>query len=238
MLRKLGKLLAWSAGLIVVAVFSAWFTMNALIKGEQIRVPEVVGKTSDEAYNILSEQGLYLSKVGEQPDERFGPGHIISQDPAAGTTIKKNRKVKVVVSSGSETVTVPDLIEKSARTAAIVLQEAGLQLGMTSLASSGAVASGEVIAQEPSPTGEELRDNTVNILVSTGPRPESYVMPDLIGKDVKVVAPGLRDRGFQIGNVRYQNYPGVKPGTIIKQIPLAGYKIQKQKLISLEVAQE
>ncbi|MBI2837910.1 MAG: PASTA domain-containing protein [Acidobacteria bacterium] len=238
MLGKLLRFLAWAVGLIVVAIFSGWFTMNALIKGEEIKVPDLIGKTTDEAYKLLSDAGLYLTKAGEQPDDRVSPGRIISQDPSPGTTMKKNRKVRVVVSSGSETVTVPDLVEKSSRTAPIVLKEAGLQIGMTAQTSSERVATGEIVSQEPRGGTEELRDNTVNVLISTGPRATAYVMPDLIGKDVKQVAPILRHLGFQIGNIRSQNYPGLKPGVIIKQIPLAGYEIQKEKLISLEVSQE
>lgn len=238
MLKKLARLLAWGLGLVVVALFSGWFTMNALIKGEEIKVPELVGKSTEEAYKVLSEAGLYLSKVAEQPDDRLPPGKIMSQEPAAGTTVKKNRKVRVVVSSGSEIVTVPDLVEKSSRTAGLVLRETGLSLGMTAQATSGDISSGEIVSQEPSSGVEELRGNAVNILVSTGPREVAYVMPDLIGKEVKEVAPVLRAWGFQIGNIRYQNYPGVKPGMIIKQLPLAGYKIQKQKLVSLDVSQE
>jgi len=238
MLRKLAAFLAWGFGLIVVAIFSGWITMNTLIKGEVIRVPDVVGKTTEEAYKTLSDSGLYMSKTSTQPDERLAPDRIISQDPASGTTIKKNRKVKVVVSSGSETVVVPDLLQKSARTASLVLGEAGLKLGLTAQSSSTEVVSGEVMAQEPAPGGEEIRGATVNILVSIGPPIEYYLMPDLIGRDVKEVASKLRDLGFQIGNIRSQEYLGVKPGTVIRQVPLAGYRVQKTNLISLDVCRE
>ena len=135
-------------------------------------------------------------------------------------------------------MTVPDLLQKSARTASLVLTEAGMKLGLMAQSPSDDVRSGEVMAQEPAPNGTELRDSTVNILVSQGPHPPYYVMPDLIGKDVKAVAPQLRDMGFQIGDIRSQEYPGVKPGTIIKQMPLAGYRILQNNLISLDVCRE
>ncbi|MEW6363318.1 MAG: PASTA domain-containing protein [Acidobacteriota bacterium] len=237
-LRKLFKFLAWCVALAAAGILSGWITMNTLIKGEEIKVPDILGKTTEEAYQTLSEAGLYLSKVDTQPDEHLAPDRILSQDPPAGTAIKKNRKVRVIVSSGSETVTVPDLQDKSSRAASLVLREAGLRLGMVAQASSPRTAAGEVIAQQPEPGTEDLRDNSVNILVSSGATEPEFVMPDLIGKEVKAVAPALRDWGFQIGSVHYQNYPGIKPGLIIKQAPLAGYKIKKGNLVSLEVSQE
>ncbi len=55
-------------------------------------------------------------------------------------------------------------------------------------------------------------------------------MPDLIGRDARVVIARLHELDFKIGDIRYSYYPGLGKGVIIKQSPPNGYRIQKRNL--------
>jgi beta-lactam-binding protein with PASTA domain len=77
----------------------------------------------------------------------------------------------------------------------------------------------------------------VNVLLSAGPVEQFFVMPDLVGKPVDVVAARARVEGFQLGKPTYRKYSGVEPGVVTQQRPQAGHRLAKNDTIILEVSQ-
>ena len=71
----------------------------------------------------------------------------------------------------------------------------------------------------------------VNLLVSLGPRPQSYLLPDLIGKDVQDVARGLREEGFLV-EVR-EGGPKQRPGLVSAQEPASGHRVSPRDSVVL-----
>ncbi|HET8646791.1 MAG TPA: PASTA domain-containing protein, partial [Vicinamibacteria bacterium] len=76
----------------------------------------------------------------------------------------------------------------------------------------------------------------VSLLVSLGPAYAEYVMPDLIGRRGVEVLDALRSAGLKVTNVSYRSYPGVAPGTVIRQSPPAGYRVSRHSSVTLEVS--
>jgi beta-lactam-binding protein with PASTA domain len=62
-------------------------------------------------------------------------------------------------------------------------------------------------------------------------------MPDLIGRPAISVLDSLRAAGLKVAEVRYRSYPGVAAGLVLRQAPLAGYRVSPQTSISLDVSQ-
>lgn len=122
------------------------------------------------------------------------------------------------------------------RRAQIMLNTNGFDIGRVSLVYSESNKD-IVIAQEPSPGIEVMRNSRVNLLVSLGPRPEEFVMPDLEGENASQVLSFLRQNGLRIGNVRRRIYPGASPGIVIQQYPQAGYKVNRESIINLWISQ-
>jgi serine/threonine-protein kinase len=89
-------------------------------------VPNVVGKTKDEAFTILKAAGFQPSETAEFSDKVDG-GHVISTSPAAGTTVPAtaDKHVTVVVSN---TVTLPEVGGQRLQDAQATLQKLGLQV--------------------------------------------------------------------------------------------------------------
>jgi len=50
------------------------------------------------------------------------------------------------------------------------------------------------------------------------------------------VLDSLRNAGLKVTDVRYRSYPGLPPGTIIRQFPPAGYRVNSHTSVTLEVS--
>ncbi len=219
---------------VLITGVSAIITVIVLVKGEDVEVPDLTGKKVDEAIDLLSQNGLFMKRI-LQFHSTVPEGKVISQDPSPKTRIKKNKKVKVYVSLGSQKSVTPNLIGKTLRAVAIELSERGLNLGIISQTAMGGEP-GTIIAHEPPPNTEVERGTSINLLVSTGMREEVWIMPDLIGKRAERVIPWLEINGLRIAPLKSVPYPGMDKGVVLKQIPLPGWKLRKSQFISLEVS--
>jgi serine/threonine-protein kinase len=223
--------------LLIVFLSSAVFSSRIIEKGEIVSVPDVSGKTLAEAERDLARKRLPLQERGVEFNDRYERGQIISQEPPAGSKIRVNRPVRVVVSAGSELVEVPALVGRSLEAASKLLGESGLQRGLISQIHTSRYAAGRIIAQEPVPGEQRIKRTTpLNFLVSQGEIEPRYVMPDLIERKAGPCLIRLKELGFKVADVRYSYYPGRDPGVIINQHPPPGFGIAKRSLITLEVS--
>jgi serine/threonine-protein kinase len=234
------KLLAYSQlllGLLIVFLSSAVLSSRIIQKGDIVSVPDISGKTVAEARAELGRKKLSLQEKGVEFNDRFERGEIISQEPPAGSKIRVDRFVRVVLSGGSEMVEVPALVGRSMEAASKILGESGLQRGLIAQIHTPQYAAGRIIAQEPAPGEAKIKRATpIQFLVSQGEAEPKYMMPDLIGRKFRPTITRLQDLGFKVADIRYSYYPGLDSGIIIKQFPPHGYGIARRSLISLEVS--
>ena len=62
---------------------------------EKLKVPNIVGKSEDDALKELNSKHLGLKKGGEEASDTVPEGMIARQDPAAGTEVEKNTKLLI-----------------------------------------------------------------------------------------------------------------------------------------------
>jgi eukaryotic-like serine/threonine-protein kinase len=235
--QKIISLCQFGLAVLIVFLMSAVVFSRVIQQGEIVSVPDVSGKTLEEAGRDLSRKQLSLQEKGIEFNDRYERGQIISQEPPAGSKIRINHPVRVTVSGGSELVDIPALVGRSLEAASKLLGESGLQRGLISQIHTAQYAAGRIIAQTPAPGGQKIKRTTpINFLVSQGESEPRYLMPDLIGRKAGSSLPRLRELGFRIADVRYAYYPGLDAGFIIKQSPPPGYGISKRSLIALEVS--
>lgn len=181
-------------------------------------VPDVTGKTIDEAKSILEAAGFSVEE-DEDYSEEVEEKHIISQSPAAETMANEGSAVKVVVSKGKEVkvAKVPDLKKKTVTEAENALSEVKLKLGNVTQEYSDSVDEGKVISQSIAVDTEVKEDTKVDITISKGKKPvkttysaafsgyisnSGYVFPE--GKFVKVtVTLKAGDNSYPIVNDWY-----------------------------------
>jgi eukaryotic-like serine/threonine-protein kinase len=215
-------------------VLFAAAAMRVALKTREVVVPVLAGKTVNDATALLSEAGLNLKvEEGRRTDAKVPAGQILAQDPQAGIRTRRERSVKVWVSSGPRSTIVPPLLGESERTAQLRLQQDGLELAGVSEVRSSEYASDAVIAQTPPPKSNAPR---VALLVNRAERAATYVMPDLIGVNGDRAADLLRARAFRVAVVGDHPYPGVPAGIVLRQNPQAGFQIAPGEPISLEVS--
>ena len=210
--------------------------MRLAIRGSEVTVPNLAGKTPQEATLQLSALELRLKVDGRRFDDQTPSGRIISQVPSLESRLKKNRTVRTIISLGAKRVQVPDLRGESLRVGQIVLLKRGLSLGMTATVNSERIEKDRIIAQDPASQAQLAASPIVNLLISSGKKNREYLMPDLAGQNIEEVSKVLQSSGINLGKLNYQATPGLTRGTILKQIPVAGQKLVEGSAIDLEIS--
>jgi eukaryotic-like serine/threonine-protein kinase len=229
-----GKLLLLGGALLLTYVLFAAAAMRVALKTREVVVPALAGKTVNDATAILAASGLQLRiEEGTRVDPKVPAGRIISQEPQAGISSRRERSVKVWVSSGPRSTIVPALLGQSERTGQQLLQQEGLELAATAVIRSADYPPDVIVAQTPPPKSNSPR---VAVLVNRGERGATYVMPDLIGVNGDRAADLLRVRAFRVAVVGDHPYPGVPAGIVLRQNPQAGFQISPGEPISIEVS--
>ena len=131
--------------------------------GEE-EVPDVSGRSSSEAGNILGRAGFEASFEDEESSD-VPEGQVIRTDPPAGTPLEKGSQVTVHVSSGSNTATVPSVLDLSADQATAELRAAGFTVQRVNRTTLDPDEDGLVIDQSPSGDTEAEQGATVTIVV-------------------------------------------------------------------------
>jgi eukaryotic-like serine/threonine-protein kinase len=232
----------WSAGkfvmlvgaLIATYVLFAAASMRIALRAREVTIPDLTNRTANDATALASDLGLTL-RVDEtrRPDPKIAAGRVLAQEPAAGSIARRQRSVRIWLSAGQRSATVPKLVGETERTAQLRLAQDGLTLSGIAEIRSGSFAQDVVIAQMPP---AKSAAGNVSLLVNRGERGASYVMPDLIGVNGDRAAEILRSRGFRVAVVGSNPYPGVAAGVVIRQGPQAGFQIGPGEPISLEVS--
>ena len=228
-----GKLLLLGGALLLTYVLFAAAAMRFALKTREVSVPDVAGKTVNEARTVLAEAGLNLRvEEGRRIDPKVPAGQVLAQEPRPGVRTRGERSIKVWISAGPRAMITPALIGESERTAQLRLQQEGLELTAVSEIRS-ADYSAAVVAQTPPPKTSAVQ---ISLLVNRGESGATFVMPDLIGVNGDRSADLLRARGFRVAVVGDHPYPGVPAGVVLRQNPQAGFQISPGEPISLEVS--
>jgi len=236
------KTRVWSAGKVVVLagalaatyVVFAFGSMRVALKSREVQVPDLRNRTASEAMTVLTDLGLTV-KVDEtrRPDPSVAVGRVLAQDPIAGSAARRPRTVRVWLSAGAHSATIPLLVGESQRTAELRAAQDGITLADVAEIRSRDYPSDIVIAQTPAAKSASGR---VSLLINRGSQDASFVMPDLIGVNGDRASELLRNRGFRVAIVGATPYPGVVAGVVLRQSPAGGFRIAPGEPISLEVS--
>ncbi|HDP69985.1 MAG TPA: Stk1 family PASTA domain-containing Ser/Thr kinase [Actinobacteria bacterium] len=134
-------------------------------KGESlVQVPNVVGKSTDDATARLEQLNLVV-KRNDAFSDTVPEGKVISQDPEDGTEVKTGSTVTITVSKGKELVAVPDVINMTEANAISKLESLGLDVDIEY---SEPIPEGEVsyvLDQNPMTNTKVEKGSLVRILV-------------------------------------------------------------------------
>ncbi|MBA3232939.1 MAG: Stk1 family PASTA domain-containing Ser/Thr kinase, partial [Propionibacteriales bacterium] len=153
-----------------------------LSKGpERYEVPEVAGARAAEARGLLETQHLSVGTPEREFSRTVAKGLVIRSNPAAGTPLKRDTAVTLVISRGRPPVEVPDVTEQSLDQARAVLEDAQLRSKVVDEKYDKDVPEGAVISQSPQ-GGTTPENSVVSLVVSKGP--PLVDVPDVVGKPI------------------------------------------------------
>ena len=127
---------------------------------EALEIPNVVGSSADAAEQTLVEAGFTV-RMAEAHSDDVRAGLVISQEPSSGTGFRDD-VVEIVVSSGPEVASVPEVEGRSYDEAVAAIEKAGLVVGRVELFPTGP---GRVIRQDPRPGTELSPGSEVTVYV-------------------------------------------------------------------------
>jgi len=230
----IGKFLILVGALGLTFLIFFGLAMRIALRAREVEVPSLAGKTVSDATLIAAAIGLGVRvDDNHRSDEKIAAGRIMQQDPPAGARARRQRTVRVWVSSGARVIVVPPLVGQTDRTARIRLEQDGIEVASTTEVRSPDYPADAVVAQDPP---GQSRAPRVSLLVNRGEEATTYVMPDVIGTEADRAAGLLRARGFRVAIIGSQPYPGVPAGTVVKQTPAGGFRVGSSDSISLEVS--
>jgi len=127
-------------------------------------IPDVVGQKEDDARSALDGAGFEVNAVqvfSQQPE-----GTVVAQNPAGGQDAQVGSAVRINVSKGSGTTTVPNVTGLSEDDAKQQLSDADLKANVVEVPSQQ--DSGTVVAQNPAAGSQLQQGSTVRLNVSRG----------------------------------------------------------------------
>lgn len=204
------------------------------ISQKEVYMPNLVGRSQDEAEKIL--QGLDLSmQVEQENSDGVEKGMVISQKEEQDTVIPRFSKVTVVISAGSDKVDLAELglSGMTLETAVRLLEGKNLKADVQE-ESSEDVPSGTIIRYEPE--DKVALGSTVTLYVSTGPEEEFVSVPNLYGKTDAEASVLLSAAGLVAGEISKEYDSTISAGHVISQGVEAGTQVAPGETVDYTVS--
>jgi serine/threonine-protein kinase len=102
-------------------------TITLQVSTGTIKVPDVTGKTEDEARKTLTDAGFSAGQIRSSPVDAgtSAPGSVVRTDPGAGTAVGRGDTITLQVAKADNSITVPDVTGKTEDEARGILTGAG-----------------------------------------------------------------------------------------------------------------
>ncbi|MYT32537.1 MULTISPECIES: Stk1 family PASTA domain-containing Ser/Thr kinase [unclassified Streptomyces] len=226
-------LLVLAAILVLVgAIFIGKAMFSNSNKSNSVTVPNLVGKTLQEAKSYGENSSFKVVKNGSKQCDNAKKGQITEQDPADGGKLDKGGTVKVTMCSGAVTVSVPDVQGMQFEAAQQELNSKGFK-NVTKVEKESDRTEGVVMGQDPKAASQAAKDTQITLTVAKA-APKATV-PDVTGQDYNAAKKQLEDQGFHV-NPTYQNVPDpAQNGKVIQQSPTGNSQVAESSTITLTV---
>ena len=156
-------------------------------------IPDVQGATREQARSRLRRAGFEV-RERPQPSDEIDEGRAIGTRPPIGSQLEVGARVTLLVSSGPEQVTVPDVTGDDVEDARAMLERLGLDVEVSREESDDADP-GVVLSQDPS-GGRVDEGSTVALVVAK--EPQDVRVPDVVGRSESEASEALSAAGLEV----------------------------------------
>jgi len=231
--RFLPYVIAAAGGFLLAYAIVFFFIFPARLVPEELKVPNVLGLTYDDAVHKLNAAGL----KAEQGESRYNVGSpkstVLQETPAAGAPASRGSKVVLDVSAGERRTEVPNVVGLTQDQAREALEKVGLTMGDITTHESP-LPRGEVLSSTPVTGTQVVLPSIVTLVVSGGP--STIVVPDLVGQPFAQAKSTIEQLGLRTAVITVDSAAAYPEGTIVSQSPAANTPVEAGTGISLTVA--
>lgn len=246
-MRKITKILTIVVAIIIIfilvfsigkaaGVFRFGPSLTSEDSEEQVKVPNVVGMTEEQAKKALNEKELGFKVVERKESKKYEEGTVCEQKTEAGKKVAKNTTIQVVVSSGliGDEITVPDVSGMSEDEAQSALEKEGFKKISSEFEYSDSVAEGDVIGTTPAANSKATKDTEIVMKVSKGA--EKKTVPNVVGQQDEDAQNAIKSAGLNVGTVTYDYNDSVPKGQVVSQSVDGGKKVAAGTSVGLVVS--
>jgi eukaryotic-like serine/threonine-protein kinase len=212
-------LLVGLAVLILAIIAAGAFLLPRMFTSapDQVQIPNVIGKTQDQARTLIGNANLVVDISGYQPDESAAAGTVLKQSPAGGVGAYADpgSTVSLVLSSGKPDVTIPQVVGMSFKDAKAMLEGDGLKVTRNDVEDDQ--PKGQVLSTNPTTGTTVASGTTVRLDVSQGPK----AVPKVVGMTQDEAEQAIRAAGFK-PDTADDDTSTAPAGTVTKQSPPDG----------------
>lgn len=205
---------------------------------EESKMPDVVGKTEEQAMAELRSLNLNLNiKQETEYSAEQEAGRVTRTNPSKDQDLKTGDTVTVYISLGEEAeeVEVPDLFKLTQAEAASRLAERKLSLGEVKEDYSPNVEAGHVISQDIV-SGTKVEAGTrVGIVISKGKQTEMVRIPSVVNSTEAEAKKTLEDAKLKV-NVTTEHNDSVDAGRVISQSPSADTEVEEGIVVTIVIS--
>jgi serine/threonine-protein kinase len=194
-------------------------------------VPDVVGDNEADATAALRREEFAVD-VQQEASTDVDEGIVIRQSPAAGAQAEVGSSVTIVVSSGPESVSVPDVQQQDFESAEGEINGAGLVVGNVSREPNENFPEGTVIRQSPGPGASVAEGSAVDLVLAAAL--DTVPVPPIVGNTVSAAETKLANAGFDVDT---QDVSSDEPaGNVVGSDPAEGTQVEPGSTITIFVS--
>ncbi|GAB3196729.1 Stk1 family PASTA domain-containing Ser/Thr kinase [Nocardioides hungaricus] len=204
-------------------------TVTLSLGKERYDVPKLRGMTEDEAQDALAKTNLGYGTTTEQWSDTVPEGQVIASSPKAGTTLRPDTPVDLVVSKGPRPIDLKDWVGRPVDDAMAWLDARELTGTVVGREFSDSVDEGDVISMDPPGGTTVYGGDEISFVVSKGP--ELIEVPSVRGQGVDAATATLEGLGFKVRTEDASGSLGL--GFVWSQSPGGGELAPKGATITL-----
>lgn len=231
--KKVGIGIGVAVAIIAIIAICAFAFNSNSSDSELIAVPDVTGKTLEEAKSSIQSAGFTVGTTTQSYSDKVDSGKVISQDPTANTKKAKGTAINLTVSQGAQTIEVPNLSGMTADEAKKTLQASGLKYQAGTAEYSDTVEKDHIVRQDVAAGSKVAKDTVVTYYLSLGS--EGSSVPNVVGQTRSSATATLNNAGFYV-TVDTQYSSTVAEGTVISQSPASGQKLKAEGTVNIVVS--
>jgi len=210
------------------------FFPSAPPPGDLFEVPNLRGLGFASASERLAGSGLALGAIDSLQHPSVAAGLILGQSPLPGQVGQPETAVRVTVSMGPQTRSVPDVRRLDESRARIVLESSGFVVTIDT--AEAEEPRGRVIEMDPPPDSVVALPSAIELLVSTGP--PVVPMPLVLGLELAEAESLLDSLGLVVSGVEEVFRFGRDQGIVVEQEPAADTALQRGSAVLLKVGRQ